>query len=146
MKALIVYESAYGNTEKIARAIGSAIGNDTRVLRAGKVNVNELESIDLLIVGSPTYAGRPVQPVKDFLSRIPDSSLKNVSVAAFDTRVSSKFARIFGYAANKIAKTLKFRGGTLVLPPEGFFVKGKEGPLYEGEELRATSWAKEIAK
>ncbi len=146
MKALIVYDSAYGNTEKIARTMGSAIGNDTRVLKAGKVNVNELESIDFLIVGSPTYAGRPVQSVKDFLSRIPDSSLKNVSVAAFDTRVSSKFARIFGYAANKIAKILKSRGGTLVMPPEGFFVKGTEGPLYEGEELRATGWAKEIVK
>jgi len=67
-------------------------------------------------------------------------------VAAFDTRLTSKFVRIFGYAAVRIADSLKRNGGTLIASTEGFFVKGKEGPLKEGELERATRWAKEIAK
>ncbi len=146
MKTLIVYDSVYGNTEKIAQSIGNAISGDTRVLRAGEVKLHELESTDFLIVGSPTYAGRPTQPVKDFLSGIPKSLLKDISVAAFDTRMSIKIAKFFGHAANKIAKILVARGGNLALPPEGFLVKDKEGPLYEGEEIRAAGWAREVIK
>lgn len=146
MKTLIVYDSTYGNTEKIAKSMGNAIGSDADVMRAGKVNLDELESVDFLIVGSPTYAGRPMESVQDLLSRIPKSSLKDVNVAAFDTRVSAKFAKIFGYAANKIAKSLQAKGGSLTLLPEGFFVKGKEGPLKEGEEERAAIWAKKFVK
>ena len=58
MKALIVYDSVYGNTEKIAKAIGGAITGEVRVLRVDESNSAELESIDLLIVGSPTQGGR----------------------------------------------------------------------------------------
>lgn len=51
MKALVVYDSVYGNTEKIAKAIGSALAADARVLRAGEVGLSDIESIDLLVVG-----------------------------------------------------------------------------------------------
>ena len=142
MKALIVYDSAYGNTEKIAKSIGNALSGDVKVVRVNSVNLSDLESISFLIVGSPTYAGRPTPPVRNFLKKIPKSSLKDKKVAAFDTRVSAKFAKIFGYASNRISKILKAKGGIPVLSPEGFFVKGTEGPLYEGEEERATGWTK----
>lgn len=144
MKTLIVYDSAYGNTEKIAKIMGRTIGGDTTVVRAGDANLSGNEPIDFLIVGSPTYGGRPTQPVKDFLDKIPDASLKDISVASFDTRVSAKFAKIFGYASIKIDKILKAKRGVPTLPPEGFFVKGKEGPLIEGEEERASAWAREV--
>ena len=146
MKVLVVYDSAYGNTEKIARAIGGAITGDVKILRVGEVNPAELDSFDLLIIGSPTYGGRPTQPVQDFISKIPDSDIEGKSFAAFDTRVEAKFAKIFGYAAGIIADSLKKKDGNLVLPPEGFFVTGKEGPLKDGELERATNWAKELTK
>ncbi|MCD6390425.1 MAG: flavodoxin domain-containing protein [Dehalococcoidia bacterium] len=71
MRALIVYDSVYGNTEKIARAIAEAIipSNEVRVLEAGEASPSELESTDLFIVDSPTHAGRPTPPVQDFLSK-----------------------------------------------------------------------------
>lgn len=144
MKTLIVYDSVYGNTEKIANSIGNTIGGDTRIIRTGDVNISELESIDLLIIGSPTYGGSPTPPVQDFLSRISESSLKNTSIAAFDTRLSGKFFKIFGNAANKIDKSLKSKGGISIMPPEGFFVKGTKGSLVEGEEERAAVWARDI--
>ena len=146
MKALIVYDSAYGNTGEIAKSIGGAIAGDVKVLRAGEVNPSELESLDLLIAGSPTYGGRPTPAMRDFLNKISKTAISGINVAAFDTRISARWVRIFGYAAGKIAGHLKRKGGILVLSPEGFFVKGTKGPLKEGELERAASWAKEIVK
>lgn len=146
MKALIVYDTVHGNTEKIARAIGGAITGEVKVLRAGEVDPSELEKLDLLIVGSPTHAGRPTKPIQDFLNAIPAPAFKDTRVAAFDTRFSSRLARIFGYAAGKIAGSLKRMGGALIVSPEGFFVEGTEGPLKKGEVERAAGWAKKIVE
>nr|NIT04134.1 hypothetical protein [Candidatus Saccharibacteria bacterium] len=85
-KALIVYDSMYGNTEKIAKAIGGAISGEVKVLRTGEVNPSELEGIELLIVGSPTQGGRATKPIQDFLNKFQESALKGTKVAAFDTR------------------------------------------------------------
>ncbi|MFC1983163.1 hypothetical protein ACFLV5_05230 [Chloroflexota bacterium] len=37
------------------------------------------------------------------------------------------------------------KGGNLVVPEEGFFVKDKEGPLVDGEIERAARWARSMA-
>lgn len=142
MKILIVYDSTYGNTEEIARAIGEAITGEVKVLRVGEADPSE--TFDLLIVGSPTHGGRPTQAIQNFTKRVP--ALNGAPVAAFDTRLSTSLVKIFGYAAGRIGKTLEKKGGTLVKPPEAFFVKGTKGPLREGELERAASWAGEIAK
>jgi flavodoxin len=148
MKTLIVYDSIFGNTEQIAQAIGNALGSqqDVEILRVSNVKPEQLMELELLIVGSPTYAGRPTPPIQDFLNKASESNINGVNVAAFDTRVSAKFARIFGYAAEKIAVNLKRKGGTLIAAPEGFIVNDKEGPLKEGELERAASWTKAIIK
>ncbi|MCK4843467.1 MAG: flavodoxin domain-containing protein, partial [Dehalococcoidia bacterium] len=72
MKALIVYDSVYGNTEKIARAIAEAItpSGEVKVVGAGEANPSELASIDLLIVGSPTHGGRPTPAVQNLLNKV----------------------------------------------------------------------------
>ena len=144
MKALIVYDSVYGNTEKIARAIAEAItpSGEVKVLGVGEANPSELASIDLLIVGSPTHAGRPTPAVQDLLNKVPKLSLQGINVAAFDTRITTKLVGVFGYAAGRIAGNLKKKGGTLIASPVGFFVTGGKGPLKEGELERAAGWAK----
>jgi len=146
MKALIVYDSVYGNTEKIARAIAEAItpSNEVKVVGAGEANPSELASTELLIVGSPTHAGRPTPPVQEFLNKVPKLSPQGINVAAFDTRSQTKLVKVFGYAAGRIARNLKGKGGNLIASPEGFFVTGTKGPLKEGELERAAGWAKGI--
>jgi flavodoxin len=146
MKVLIVYDSVHGNTEKIARAIGDAIAGEVEVHHVEEVNISELDTFDLIIVGSPTHGGRPTPTVRDFLNKVPASALKSTSVAAFDTRLPAKWVRIFGYAAGRIGDSLKRRGGELAVPPEPFFVDGTVGPLKEGELQRAGGWAEEIVK
>ncbi|MBU0684299.1 MAG: flavodoxin family protein [Thermoplasmatota archaeon] len=146
MKALVVYDSAYGNTEKIAKAIGEAVAGDARVAHATDANLADMNTIDLLVVGSPTYGGKATEPIQDFLAKMPEGVINGMKVAAFDTRLAGKFVKIFGFAAEKIADSMKAKGGTLASTPEGFIVKGKKGPLKEGELERAASWAKGIAK
>jgi flavodoxin len=145
MKALVIYDSQYGNTEKIAKAIGGGIGGEVKVVRFGEVKAAELGSYDLLIVGSPTQGGRYTMSMKDFLDVIPSDALKNVRVASFDTRLKTKLVKIFGYAATRIADTLTIKGGNLVAPAEGFLVKSAKGPILGGELERAAAWAKAIA-
>lgn len=148
MKALVVFDSVYGNTERIANAIAGAIvpSGEVKAVRAGEAGVSELQSIQLLVVGSPVQGGRATQAVQAFLKSIPANGLANISVATFDTRMAMRFAKLFGNAAERIAKDLKDRGANLVAPPEGFVVQGKEGPLREGELERASVWAKGIAE
>lgn len=143
MKTLIIYDSQYGNTEQIAKAIGGGIGGEVKVVRAGDADPTELATADLLIIGSPTQGGRAMETVQGFLDKVPDASFKR-PVAAFDTRVSTKFASIFGYAAGRLGKYLEGRGANLLVPPEGFFVAATKGPLKDGEAERAAAWGKKI--
>lgn len=143
MKVLVVYDSVYGSTEKIARAIGSAINGEVKVLRVGEAKPADVDALDLLVIGSPTQGGRPTQAMQDFLTKI---DAKGISVASFDTRMTAKWVKIFGYAAGKIADSLKKKGGNLVASAEAFYVTGGKGPLKEGELERAASWGKELEK
>ncbi|MFX1521194.1 MAG: flavodoxin family protein [Promethearchaeota archaeon] len=148
MKVLVIYDSVYGNTEQIAQAIGNALGSqeDVKILQVSNVKPEQLTGLKLLIVGSPTHGGRPTPAIRDFLNNVTESAIREINVAAFDTRVTTRLARIFGYAAGRIAGRLKRKGGALIASPEGFFVKGGKGPLKEGELERAASWAKEFTK
>ena len=150
MKVVIVYDSVYGNTAKVAEAMIAAIGGneESRILRVQEASAGDLENIDLLLVGSPTQAGTFIEPVKKFLAGIPAGALKNVRAAAFDTsfdiNTQKAFLRFimktFGYAAPKIAKELS-RKGAAVLATETFIVLETEGPLQDGEVERAREWA-----
>lgn len=152
MKALIIYDSVFGNTEKIANAIAEGIEKCTAdVLNVKNADPGKLAGLSLLIVGSPTQSYRPTPGIMKFLNSIPEGVLQDVAVAAFDTRVATedlkkKFFRFIadtgGYAANPIADKLRKKGGILVLPAEGFIVESEEGPLKKGEIARASAWAK----
>ncbi len=156
MQALVVYDSVYGNTERVAQAIGNFLGahNEILVRRVGDVNSTDLANLHLLMVGSPTQQFRATPAIKKFLSGIRRGELNGVQVAAFDTRLGMEdmpsrilppFVKIFGYAAKPIADSLVSKGGRLVMPPEGFLVKGVEGPLKEGELERAARWAEQLS-
>lgn len=155
MKALIIYDSMFGNTEKVAQAMATALADKAEVTarRVGDVKPAELADLDLLIVGSPTQGFQPTAATKKLLAAIPGKGLQGMKVAAFDTRIAiedvgSRFLTImvnlFGYAAKPIANRLQKKAGLLVVPPEGFIVKDKEGPLKDGELERAAQWAKQL--
>jgi len=155
MKVLIVYDSYFGNTEQVARAIGDALCPQVEVdvLRVGDVKPEQLSDLDVLIVGSPTRAFSATPAIKQFLGSIPRDGLGGIKVAAFDTRIAVEetgprflalLVKMFGYAAEPIAKRLQSKGGEPGAAPAGFIVEGSEGPLKAGELERAAAWAKQI--
>lgn len=156
-KALVVYDSVFGNTEQVAKAIGGALGphGSIEVLKVDSVKPEQLTGLDLLVVGSPTRGFRPTASTSNLLKAIPDNGLRGVKVAAFDTRIDMAdvnstvlkvMVKIFGYAAKPISDRLVKKGGELVITPEGFFVADREGPLKEGELERAAEWGKRITE
>jgi flavodoxin len=155
MKALVLYESFFGNTEKIAQAIGDAIGKsmEAEVRKVSEVKQEQLKGFNLLIAGSPTRAFSPSPATNRFLKNIPANGLEGVKAAAFDTRISEDDAnprwlrflmKLFGYAAEPISKKLRKKGAEIIIAPEGFCVKDTKGPLKEGELERASTWAMQI--
>ncbi len=158
MKAMVIYDSKFGNTEKIAQAVGEALGSlgQVEVMRVGKVQAQRLSGLDLLVVGSPTWRFRPTPAISELLKSIPRNGLKGTRVAAFDTRLTpeeiqstaailGRIVSIFGFAAQPISKALQKKGGEPVAPAEGFYVEGSEGPLRDGELERAAGWARQAA-
>jgi flavodoxin len=156
MKSLVVYDSQYGNTKKVAEAIGEVLSRRGRVyiLLASNVQPGDVSGLNLLVVGSPTQQFSATKSVKRWLSHLPKDSLRGVKAAAFDTRFTQEkineikilafFVSIFGYAAKPIAERLEKKGATIILPPEGFFVSDTEGPLLEEELIRAGEWAEKL--
>ena len=147
MKTLVVYDSIYGNTEIIARAIGDALPGEVQVLRMDQVTAADLEAADQLFVGCPTHGSLPSEAAQSLLEKVGPPAHKDAKVAAFDTRLTWGFLRRWGFAAPKMADTLKEKGWMLAAEPEGFFVGGlRKGPLKRGEAQRAAAWAKETVQ
>jgi flavodoxin len=145
MKALIIYDSQYGNTEKIAQAIGAGFEGEIKVLKVGDIKPEDISRAGIVIIGSPTQGGRQTPAVKTFVENLPADTFTGKRLAAFDTRMKSFWVKMFGWAADKIEDSLKGKGGNITAQPQGFLVKTAKGPLVEGEEARATTWAKAIA-
>jgi flavodoxin I len=144
MNAFILYDSKFGNTEQIARAIAAALEVDSAVqIQSFKMDATLPPDLDLLIVGSPTHAHGIPPELKMFLDDLPAGALSGVSAAAFDTRYRMPVL-LTGSAASGIAKRLRQKGARLVRGPESFFIEHSEGPLVQGEIERATAWAHEL--
>lgn len=157
MRALIVYESLWGNTKRIAAAIADALAAD------GPTDVFDSDSAphstrgyDLLVVGGPTQAfslsrpatrsdavtshGAPHAPMRGIrewlgvLERPPTPT----PALVFDTRVDHP--RLPGSAAKAARHDLHALGFNTSADPQTFRVHGYAGPLLEGEQERATAW------
>jgi flavodoxin I len=154
MKTLILFDSYFGNTEQIARAIGQQFENEqSKTLRIDEVKSEDLNNVNLLIIGSPTRGFRPTENINTFIKGKLTNDLKGVNVAVFDTRIAletikSKAFRFLvntgGYAASTMAKQLTKKRASLIASPEGFLVTGEEGPLKEGELERAAEWGRQL--
>ncbi|MFX0041104.1 MAG: flavodoxin domain-containing protein [Candidatus Heimdallarchaeota archaeon] len=89
MKVLIVYNTKYGNTEKVAKLIGEGItsteGNEVLVSNVKNVNLKKEASYDLILIGSPVHFGKHVGSIKKFINKLPKSQLKVDSYSLFNT-------------------------------------------------------------
>ncbi len=143
MNVLVIYDSQFGNTEQIARAIANMFSEfgQVRTVRVDPTQAVDFQGMDLLILGCPTQGWKPTPAMQTFLGNVSPKSLKGLAVACFDTRFN-KPRWMTGSAARVMDKKLRAMGVLPALAPESFFVAGTEGPLANGELERAAKWAR----
>jgi Flavodoxin len=162
MRALVVYESMFGNTQVIAKAIAEGLSGRMRVeaLEVGVAPTTIDEDVVLLVVGAPTHAFGMSRPqtrqdaARQATARLVSRGLglrewltslqapAGVGAATFDTRISKP--RLPGSAARAAEKRLRRLGFRMVAPAESFYVEGTLGPLLEREQERARQWAQSV--
>jgi flavodoxin len=161
MKAIVVYESHWGNTAAVARAIAEGIGPEARALSTTEAAGDALSGVDLIVAGSPLLGfslptddmikglatnpnpGAPTPPdlshpgMRAWLDKLPKGSGR---AASFETRIWWSP----GSAAKAILGKLESLGYQPADKPQKFIVKGRYGPLKEGEEARAKEWGAKL--
>jgi flavodoxin len=141
MKTLIVCDSNFGNTKRIALEIAKTIGYNAKVISTKDFNESDLNGVDLLIFGSPINGWRPTEATISVLESLKGKIKNELKFSTFDTRVK---LFIHGDAKEKMAEMLHSAGGKRVFESQAFYVKGKDGPLLSGELEKAANWAKLI--
>lgn len=162
MKAVVVYESLWGNTAAIAHAVAEGIGAGAKAVTTDAAPADALANADLVVAGAPVLgfslptdamrdsvakseAGAPTPPdlahpsLRSWLDSLPAGSGR---AAAFETRIwwSPRGA------TGDIEKRLEQSGYRLAAKAQKFVVKDKYGPLREGEIERARQWGRELAR
>ena len=146
MNTRVIYASHFGNTERLARTIATALSSfgPTEAVPAGPLPEVALEGVDVVIVASPTEGFRQMPAMRAFLEQLPSQVLERVRVTCFDTRIHMPWP-LNGSAAKGMARQLRGKGARFLVSPESFFVqsiKGTQGAmLLAGEEERAVQWA-----
>jgi hypothetical protein len=164
-RALVVFESMFGNTEQVARALADGLqaeGVPTRVVDVATAATDLPSTVELLVVGAPTHAFSLSRPktrmdairqgadlstagigLREWLESARPSTDRRVHVAVFDTRVSK--ARRLPAAGPSAARLARRQGFTAVDRPVAFLVQDIKGPLLQGELDRASSWGRSLA-
>lgn len=134
-KALVVYHSVHGNTEKVAKALAKGLENSSVTVDCKQVDAvefNKLSQYDLLVIGGPTHSMGISKPIDAFLERLKTAGgLSGMRAFAFDTKTKGWLA---GSAGAKIDGKLEKIGLVAIRPHASAVVKGMKGPLEEGTE------------
>jgi len=162
MKAVVVYESLWGNTAAIARAIAEGLGPEARALSTAEASGAAIADAHLVVAGAPVVGftlptdkireavganpGRAPAPpnlshpsMRSWLEALPEGHGRS---AAFETRIRGPW----GSATPRIVRGLERAGYPPVVKPRSFIVTGAYGPLRDGELERARLWGAELAK
>jgi flavorubredoxin len=150
VKAVVIFDTLYGNTESVSRALAKGLNEslvETTCANIKDVSIEDLAQADLIAIGGPTHHHGASKPMKRFLAHLKGADLKGKHGFAFDTRVDSFWS---GSAAKAIEKALKRSGAQVVRPPASAFVKStwvkptKLDRESESKEDRRTRRAMEV--
>ena len=167
-RALVVFESMFGNTQQIAEAEavkeGLSTSVPTDILEVGTAPGVIPDGVGLIIVGGPTHAFGMSRPktredatrqagghvvsggngLRGWITGLERAHGRDLAAAAFDTRIAEP--RVPGSAARRAEKRVGKLGFKIATPSESFYVTGTAGPLVDGETERARRWGEELGK
>jgi flavorubredoxin len=162
MKSVVVYESLWGNTAAVAKAVAEGLGEGAVALSTAEADAAALEGADLIVAGAPLLGfSLPTEQMRSNIAANPGPGAPKPDTSAPSmrawiealprgaTRVAGFETRIWwspGSAAKSIASALSAKGYTVAAPAEKFVVTGKFGPLKEGELERARRWGVALAR
>jgi len=148
MKGIIIYDTSYGNTKKIAETITETLkesGIEVDLFYVKDVKKLRPTDYSFLVLGSPTKFGTMSFTVKFFLGKLKGEEWADKPFAAFDTENPENMEKKEWSAAEKIAERLKERKMNQLLPVLKAAVHDMKGPLVEGEINRVKDYARQLA-
>lgn len=147
-KVIVVYESIFGNTKRVAETIIEGMsgvpGIETTLSKPRGVDINQLTKYDVILIGSPNYIGGASPVIRRFINRLGGINLEGKQAAVFDTYAID---RDLGKVVNKLEKQIKekFPGLKLVAPGLSIKVRGIKGPIVDGELPKCKEFGLKIA-
>jgi len=153
MKGIVVYDTSYGNTKKIAETITETLresGIEVDLFYVKDVKKLSGKNYDFFVLGSPTKFGTMSFTIKFFLGKVKSEEWMSKPFAAFDTEnpenvEQSRIQNKEWSAGEKIAEKLREKKMNQLLPVLKALVIGQKGPLVEGEIERTKTYARELA-
>ena len=145
-RAIVIYDTKFGNTEKIAKALAEGIkeqGITVDCCKVEDVDVSKLNSYDLLSFGAPTHMFGISKPMKNILNNLDQAGLEGKKAFAFDTKYKGRFT---GSAGKGIEKKLKQLHMEIIKPYSSGIVKGDKGPLADGMEEAFKQVGRDLTK
>jgi hypothetical protein len=161
-RALVVYESMFGNTEAVARAIADGLSEHlSTAIEEVVMAPTRVDDVDLLVLGAPTHAfglsrRQTRMSAASQGARVPQSGLiglrewlsvlvppsRRIGAATFDTRIERP--RVPGSAARAARRRIRRLGFVAATKAKSFYVTGTPGPLADGELERARAWGQQL--
>ncbi len=146
MKALVCYESKYGNTERLAESIADEMrklgGLEVTTAAMKKVDVPELAAYDVILLGGPTHFGGPTRRVTKFIEALGQGHVTGKSVAVFDTYLGEDFEKSVKRMEEQIRTTAP--GLRILAPGLSIRVEGMKGPIAQGELVKCKDFARQL--
>jgi menaquinone-dependent protoporphyrinogen IX oxidase len=153
MKGIIIYDTSYGNTEKIGETIAETLkenGIDADLYHVKEVKKFSGKDYDFIVLGSPTKFGTMSFAIRFFLGKLKSEEWVDRPFTAFDTENPENIEKSHienknWSAAEKIAEKLREKKMKQLGPVLKALVLGQKGPLVDGEVERAKEYARELA-
>ncbi len=148
MKTLIVYDSFFGNTEKVANKLYEILSKSqkTKLAHVSEAQNLNIEQYDLIVVGSPTRYYNPTPAITSFVRELKTVS---VNVAFFDTRLDAEghwlmgpMEKIFKFASDTMEILVRNTKAKQMISSLGVYVTGTEGPIARNAMKDVENWAK----
>jgi flavodoxin len=146
-KILVVYESKYGNTKRVAETIVEGMqrvgGTETTLKEVKSVDLHAIPNYDAIVIGGPTHFGGPTRGIKKFIDKLSSLPLEGKQFAVFDTY----FKQDFELAMKKMEQRVREKAPAMEEATPGLSIKVEDmkGPIVEGELPKCQEFGNKIA-